>query len=436
MNSIFIIISIIFVACLAAFLMLYLAKSMKIKSKTQHNFMVARESRDSGDVVSIKTYTEDRIGTDFSLVDESSSVLLLSREIQSIPKNAQKIDMSGGGSARQQVTHLVSDIFKATTGTPNKTIELVFKKGIQEGLQDGSYTLMRTKSGEVLADAVDSSGTIVGKGRVIQGGKVRQLASGAFQLVSIVVAQSHLADIEASLGHIKSSLAEILDRMETGDRADILGAIAYLKLVAQQMRGSRSPEELPVGKEAALEGLIQKSRVWQEKLRGDFDDLIRRIANQKDLDTVGTGDTFLELKSNINKSQVLISRHDLLMQLTTALSVVTAYMDPVERKFTRIESDTVNWHELADRLRSTVSDAADKHLSGAWFNQKEVLQLRNSEIKHLGINQSISLLDQQKMHEKKLMVLRSNLDNMLSDGDLHMAISFDKDGVVNEAAII
>src|SRR3546814_18079119 len=110
---------------------------------------------------------------------------------------------------------------------------------------------MKTRSGEVLADAVDSSGSVVGKGRLIQGGKARQLASGAFQLVSIAVAQSHLADIERSLSAIKDSISEILERQENEDKSRITGAFDYLREIAAYMRELRCPDELSQPKRKA-----------------------------------------------------------------------------------------------------------------------------------------------------------------------------------------
>jgi hypothetical protein len=123
----------------------------------------------------------------------------------------------------------VADIFKGAASVPNKTVEVIFKPEIHKGLIDGTYKLMETKSGEILADAVDASNKVVGKARLIQGGKAKQLAGGAFQLVSIAVAQSHLADIERSLSAIKSSISEILERQENEDKARITGAFDYLR---------------------------------------------------------------------------------------------------------------------------------------------------------------------------------------------------------------
>ncbi len=159
----------------------------------------------------------DKSGCDLAIFDENGLKVLESREIKQIPARAHLVGPSS--SAINRVEHLAADLFKAAGSVPNKTVEVIFKPEIHQGLVDGTYTLMRTKSGEVLADAVDTSNKVVGKARLIQGGRAKQLAGGAFQLVSIAVAQSHLADIEKSLSAIKGSISEILERQENEDKA-------------------------------------------------------------------------------------------------------------------------------------------------------------------------------------------------------------------------
>ena len=223
---------------------------------------------------------------------------------------------------------MAADLFKGTASVPNKTVEIIFKPEIHQGLGDGTYTLMKTKTGEVLADAVDSSGKIVGKGRLIQGGKARQLASGAFQLVSIAVAQSHLADIERSLSAIKDSISEVLERHENEDKARITGAVDYLGEIATHMKELRCPDELSQQKRNAIESIIKDSYSWRNKLEEDMASLINNILNLRDLDTFGTGDTFERLKSLIERMRPLLKRRELFLNLSSAINFVTAYIDP------------------------------------------------------------------------------------------------------------
>ena len=179
---------------------------------------------------------------EFEIVDENGRAVIKATELSEMPSRAYNIVSSE--SAINRVQHMAADLFKGFVGTPNKTVSVVFKPEIQKGLSNGAYTLLRTNSGEILLDAVDSSGKIVGKGRMIQGGRASQLAAGAFQLVSIAVAQSHLNDIEKSLTDIKSSLTEIIDRQENEDKSKITGAYDYLAEIAMFMKELRCPEEL------------------------------------------------------------------------------------------------------------------------------------------------------------------------------------------------
>lgn len=226
---------IIFTLCAIAAAIIYISTRNKKQSNTSVLMMdLGHAERISGKDI--------QVGCDWAYKDENNVNIVESREIHQIPTKAHNIDITDGNVHR--IKHLASDLFKGASSIQNKTVEIVFKNDIQKGLAEGTYKLMNTKTGEVLADAVDSSGKIVGKGRVIEVGKMRQLASGAFQLVSIAVAQSHLADIEKSLSSIKDSISELLIKHENEDKSRITGAFDYLSEIAQHMKELRSPDEL------------------------------------------------------------------------------------------------------------------------------------------------------------------------------------------------
>ncbi|MNC23602.1 hypothetical protein D3C75_716320 [compost metagenome] len=374
-------------------------------------------------------------GCELALVDENGAVVIQSSEIRSIPAHAHRLDASG--STLHRVRHLASDLFKGVTGIPNKTVELVFKQDIQQGLADGTYTLMKTKSGEVLADAVDSSGTIVGKGRVLQGGKVRQLASGAFQLVSIAVAQSHLADIERSLGSIKSSVAELLSRQENEDKARISGAIDYFQEIAEHMKQLRTPDELSQQKCNAIEGVIRDFYTWRNKLNEDLSTLIDQIANLKDQDSFGTGSTYNALKEQVEKVKPLLRRRDLLLQIASAANFITAYLDPTQTQFSRAQLDDGAWVRLVEEFKAMSVKKSAEHLSSALFNSNEILSLRKAQIQGLASEHSALAIEQQKGYEQVMRNLNQNVHKLMGiDGNIRIAITFDDQGEIRDSAII
>lgn len=374
-------------------------------------------------------------GGNLAIFDEDGARIAESREIHRIPPKAHRIGTSD--SALNRVRHLASDLFKGAVSIPNKTVEVVFNPDIQKGLAEGSYTLMRTKSGEVLADAVNSSGKFVGKGRLIEGGKARQIASGAFQLVSIAVAQSHLADIERSLGVIKDSISDVLKILQNEKRANITGAFDYLKEIATHMKELRGPEELSQQKKIQIENIIRDSYTWRNELEGEVSSLTNEISNLKSLDTFGTGATFDRLKGLLEKVKPLLERHELLINLASATNFVTAYLDPAQCEFSRVKPESDNWEGLVNNLNHIVKTKSSDRLSKAFWTSNELLRLRKVEIDTLADKHLDIAIAQQKSYEQLTNVLEKNLGSLIGlDGKIRVAISFDEHGEVKDAAIL
>lgn len=374
-------------------------------------------------------------GYNLAIFDDNGLKVLESREIEKIPARAHMVESSS--SAINRVRHLAADLFKGAASIPNKTVEVIFKPEIHQGLVDGTYTLMKTKSGEVLADAVDTSNKVVGKARLIQGGKAKQLAGGAFQLVSIAVAQSHLADIERSLSAIKDSISEVLERQENEDKARITGAFDYLREIAAHMKELRCPDELPQQKRNAIEGIIKDSYSWRNKLEEDMTSLISKISNLTDQDTFGTGDTFEKLKSLIERIRPLLKRRELFLNLASAINFVTAYLDPAKRDYSKINVNEDRWKDLINQFKKSVLDRESTLMEKSFWNSNETLQLRKDKIRSLSSDYHRSGSDQQAEY----LALRSSLADSMSrlidpSGNVRIAISYDDQGNVGGAAIL
>ena len=391
----------------------------------------SRVDSPSADMVEVKT----DLGCDFALFDENGMSLLECREIERIPARTHTLGSSGSGIER--VKHLAADLFKGAASVPGRTVEVVFKPEIQKGLTEGTYSLMRTKSGEILADAVDTSGKVVGKARLMQGGKAKQLAGGAFQLVSIAVAQSHLADIEKSLGVIKDSIAEVIERQENEDKARITGAFDYIKEIASHMRELRCPDELPQHKMNTIEGVIKDSYAWRNKLVEDMTSLIRQISTLTNSDTFGTGDTFNKLKGLIERVRPLLARRELFLNLASALNFVTAYLDPTQRNYSRMSVDEDRWNDLLEQFRNAVSAQESALMGKAFWNSGETLQLRKDKLRSMTSDYHRLGNDQQASYLKVRHALNESMSRLIdSSGNVRIAIAFDGQGNVGSAAIL
>ena len=379
--------------------------------------------------------SQEEVGLDVVVLDNYGHKVIETREISKIPVRSHSLQSSS--SAIDRVKHLTADLFKGASSVPNKTIEVIFKPEIQKGLSEGTHTLMKTKSGEVLADAVDSTGKVAGKGRLVEGGKARQLASGAFQLVSIAVAQSHLADIERSLGAIKSSISEILGRIENEDQAKIEGAFKYLEEIACYMKDLKCPDSISQQKRNAIETVIKDSYAWQSKLEKDVASLIEEIRGLKDLDTFGTGATYEKLKEMVEKIKPLLKRRELLINLASATNFVTAYIDPTQNEFSRIKPSSDKWINLIDEFKTISVEKSQNSLSKAMFNSGETLQLRKDKILSLTRENHAFAFEQQRIYENIERTLEDGIRNLIgSDGGVHIAVSYDEKGEIKEAAIV
>lgn len=421
---------IILIIVVAGFLSLFLFRRRKLSDATIP-VTLEQTSLKSDDL----SEASAKSGFDLALFDENGIKVLESREIDKIPTRAYPVEPSS--SAISRVKHLTADLFKGVASVPNKTVEVIFKPEIHQGLIDGTYKLMETKSGEILADAVDASNKVVGKARLIQGGKAKQLAGGAFQLVSIAVAQSHLADIERSLSAIKSSISEIIERQENEDKARITGAFDYLREIATHMKELRCPDELPQQKRNAIEGIIKDSYSWRNKLEEDMISLVSQISNLTDLDTFGTGDTFEKLKSLIEKVRPLLKRRELLLNLASAINFVTAYLDPANREYSKIDVNEDHWSSLIDQFKDAILNRESALMGKAFWNSSETLQLRKDKLRSLSSDYHRTGNDQQTDY----LALRSSLTDNMSrfigpNGDVRIAISFDGHGNVGGAAIV
>lgn len=295
-------------------------------------------------------------------------------ESPGIPQRAQRLPMTA--DVFRQAQHLVTDVIKGGISLPNRTLELVFKPEIQQGLRDGSFEMMKTKSGETLADAVGKNGLIVGKGRVVQAGELRQLAVGAFQLASIAVAQSHLADIERSLKVLRCDLEKVLDMLDSEDRANLTGTIDYLKGIAEFLQSHQSPSEMPMQIRNQVETIVRGFHIWRDKLDNDMCNAVDRVKKQSDLDKLGNQNTFIAMQGHLGDAAKLSTRRELLRNMFMVLKVVTIYADPMGMQFSKFQLDEDLWTKRAKEFNDAFYAQTNSLFTKVLFASDETLGLK------------------------------------------------------------
>lgn len=225
---------------------------------------------------------------------------------------------------------LLSDLLKGYVSIPNKTIEVVFNPQIIKGLENGSYELMTTKAGETLADAVDKAGKFAGKGRIVETGKIKQLCGGGYQLLSIAVAQSHLADINNRLDCIQESCRTIEEILKNEALSEIKGDISYLQRLYNDLNNCKN-FEISAERRSQIEVIINRLFQYDERVLLDFDSIIKNIEQQKNIELLGSGDTYKALNRKIKEIDGVIKRKSTINQLVMLLKYIISVIDPYQK---------------------------------------------------------------------------------------------------------
>lgn len=373
----------------------------------------------------------------FSLLDNFGHEVIKVNEVANIPRDARKVE--SGTNVEKSIIHLVSDITKGAISVPNKTLELVFSPEVQKGLDSGAYKMMVPKNGlgDSFADVVDESGQIVGKGRLIEGAKVRQLASGAFQLVSIAVAQSHLADIHDSLSKLNEVVESIISHLDNDDKSKISGALEYLKGIAEDIAQYKSADALSAQKRVIIESIIKDSHIWVDKSLRDFEGVIKAIEQQEDIDRFGgTEDTYKKLKWHSDRAESVYEKRELLSELHKLLYLILMYIDPSLKDYSRPNLKVDKWQQLISKYKQTLLSKSEELLTKSFWNAESTLTLRKDNIELHTHKSTERLAEQVLTHSQNIAELESDLLTMFNDNELKVALTFDNSGEVEHVAFV
>lgn len=295
------------------------------------------------------------------------------------------------------IKHLISDIAKGVISTSNQTVELVFSAEVQKGLANGTYKLLENRAIVVTS----TGGKIKEHGMIFQSGQAKQFLTGGYQLLSIAVAQSHLADIEKRLYSIENSLKQILGKLDAEDKSRIQGATEYIKSILLSIQKNEYKSELSSSQKNQIENINKDILHWKNKLLDEFKTLINEANSIKDKDTFGTENTFKELKK-ILKERItpLKERYELLIDLYLSLTILIKFIDPFEKEFTRINFDLKEFDNKFDELNKIIEKQQSTLKS--YFNSDDTLNERKkvlnilqlahkNDFNNLGINYKDSL---------------------------------------------
>lgn len=303
--------------------------------------------------------------------EESNSNLA---EIKVIDRNSldkinfeEENSISVGG-----VSHLLSDITKGAISVSNKTIELVFSPEVMEGIKNGSLYMAE---GRAWAKNI-ANNQFAGHAHIVQVGQTTQFLTGSYQLLSIAVAQSHLADIEKRLYSIDISLKQIIEKLELEDKSRIQGAISYIKSIFETIKKNDYKKELSPSQKNQIEQKNSDILHWRDKLLLEFELLVNDINKIGNIDTFGTENLFNELKKVIkDRINPLKDRYSLLIELNLLLTILIKYIDPENKEFTKIDINLDEFSKKIELIFESIESKQQLKLKSI-FNKDYTLQDR------------------------------------------------------------
>ncbi|QGY32560.1 hypothetical protein [Pantoea cypripedii] len=374
-----------------------------------------------------------------TLFDESGVPVAYARECISFPEKVlfpitQKEDLD-------RINNLISQSIQGVINTQSRTVELVFQPEIHDGLKKGTFKMMQTGTGETLADVIhvsgEKAGKIAGKGRIIESGKLKQLATGSFQIASLIVAQAHLADINKNLTEIKTEIESLHEKIDIQNLSKINGRINYLKEIIKKMHRGEFDYDISLQIRNKIEDTVADAYEWQEMLFSDLKTLISTVGNLKGSDTFGTGDTYKKLKKTTENIHPLINRRNVLLKISSLLAYIQSCIDPMGKEFSQFDLMENDWSLALQNLTEVITNKTESLLSKAKFNSEELLEHRRFFIlKTLESANSLATHNYEQF-ENSLIKLKNNHRKVLSEtGKLRLAITHDDKGNVERAAIV
>ncbi|MCM2480613.1 hypothetical protein [Burkholderia glumae] len=418
-----------------------------IRSRAAFHRTLAPTEQATDDVTPLSTAVSKQslsessvLGINLDFVDSTGNVVFNTRELPHFPSDAVILDDTQG-VALARGRQLAADVFKGSLGLPNKTVEIVFDPDIQRKLAEGTLEVMPAIGGgtRAMARRVDN-GQIAGHGRILEGGRVRQMAAGAFQLLSIAVAQSHLDDISRNLISIKNEIAGIREQLHINDKSRLTGTVDYLSRVVALIQKMASPDEIRSEKKVEMEAISREVSAWIEQIRLEVEAFNKRVANVGDQDTFGgTETTYKSLKQHADAARTILEKHNLVLRILALMRLCEAYIAPLET-----DSLPESWTSqppatTADFERSmiTLRDKANQLLSRALWNKQETLEQRRNNV----ISMTEQLLGTARQefagYDSLMDRINFNLKRLAQkDGKVRMAVSFDADSNVNSVALV
>lgn len=193
--------------------------------------------------------------------------------------------------------------------------------------------------------------------------------------------------------------------------------------------------EISAERSSQIEVIINRLFQYDERVLLDFDSIIKNIEQQKNIELLGSGDTYKALNRKIKEIDGVIKRKSTINQLVMLLKYIISVIDPYQKKYTSLNFPLFGstWIELSKKLVTTIDNKV-KEVIKAIFNDEDVLLVRREKLissTEIYKNQLDGLKRDGDYEQLALEYKLLKLTNL--NGNLHYYLTFDANGQIKQA---
>jgi hypothetical protein len=356
-------------------------------------------------------------------------------------RNLEPLNIRGETVAKLSslIEHIPGAGVSVTTAV-GRFYELSFSPTIVQRLDGGSATLMQSLHGGVRANAVDQGGRIVGQGSLhpVEFLKTAAAAAAVWQVLSVAVAQKHLADIQKHLQDIASGVRGIQKWLQLDQRGKLEGNLEYLSTIAECfLEGHISEHDLQRYR-AQLEDIDRETIQIARSLELEFSQLQSRLPGIRLTEWFGTKHDTETIRTEIHEHERISKAWFLAMHVRAAACQLTCAMpgerQVAERRLQAIQ-EALQGCEQWKASTPLFRDLIEKRLDSPW-NLKSTLHDRRSQL----LVEVESLHQSVVEYESRITVNLTRIRNKLVAGDnslnspLRIAVETDSAGKLIRAS--
>lgn len=336
---------------------------------------------------------------------------------------------------------ILSGIFETVkaglTVPAGKSIQLVITDTLRNGLASGEFRMMEAREGGFHYGNVvkTDGGKIQGQvGFVEKSKKVAQVASGAYAIASILVAQSHLMSINRNISDIKGIISKIDDRLATADLAKLFGDMSFLRSIVSEI------DNLPSipwreGYLHILNDITRDIYHAQATIRMEIETISTESKRISDEDLFGCTKTAIKIENLSGSLNLAIRKCELLIEIACVLRFLVFAFETEGTSIAKFDVDTAFFERTIKNCKSLLTTKKETYLHrDIKFASREAVQKRRMRIHESLTSTNIEI--SVKRYKDFLDRISSNEKILRSHGNVTAIIKTDNSGKMESAFLI